>query len=52
MLDVIVNTMTKHGLENSFFAVESTSNYHFHILNFIANAECLRIYDLNAIPIK
>lgn len=46
MLDVIANTMSKYELENIFFAVESTSNYHFHILNFMASAECLKKYDL------
>ena len=46
MLDVIANTMSKYELENIFFAVESTSNYHFHILNFMASAECFKKYDL------
>lgn len=44
MINVIVNTISKHELENIFFTVESTSNY--HILNFMANVEYLKVYNL------
>lgn len=46
MVTAIADTMQKHQLENISFAVESTSNYHFHILNFMDSAESLKKYGL------
>lgn len=53
LVELICQAMKKHNLDSIFFGVESTSNYHFHILNFLAasaelSAFNLTLFQLNA----
>lgn len=49
----IENAMIKHNLDSIYFGVESTSNYHFHILlflgeSFLVHKYSLTLFQLNA----
>lgn len=53
LVKLIAQYMHEHNLNKLVFGVEATSNYHFHLLNFIAYNELfadyeVKVYQLNA----
>lgn len=46
LINLMQHILQKHSLTKLVFGVEATSNYHFHLLNFIALDERLKDYDL------
>jgi len=53
LVELICQYMQEHNLNKLVFGVEATSNYHFHLLNFIAYNELfadyeVKVYQLNA----
>lgn len=57
LVDLMLQYLAENDLEALTFGVEATSNYHFHLLNFIAYNELLadyevKVYQLNAKLVK
>ncbi|TDS24883.1 IS110 family transposase [Halanaerobium congolense] len=57
LINIILNYLKEYSLKELVFGVEATSNYHFHLLNFIALDERLsnyklRLYQLNATLVR